>query len=133
MGWIADLLKEIPSAARYKAELEEMEKENATLKAEKKKLAAEIEASRKQLSELKGQAGGLPQDAENILAFIAENERVTAGHVAHALKLSQGVTDMHIEDLMNSNHIDGSFAFGEDPEYYLAQAGRRYLHAKGRL
>ena len=32
MGWIADLLKEIPSAARYKAELEEMERENAELK-----------------------------------------------------------------------------------------------------
>lgn len=32
MGWIADLLKEIPSAARYKAELEAMEKENVLLK-----------------------------------------------------------------------------------------------------
>ena len=32
MGWIADLLKEIPSAARYKAELETMEKENILLK-----------------------------------------------------------------------------------------------------
>ena len=31
MGWIADLLKEIPSAARYKAELETMEKENGLL------------------------------------------------------------------------------------------------------
>ena len=26
MGWIADLLKEIPSAARYKSELEAIEK-----------------------------------------------------------------------------------------------------------
>lgn len=32
MGWIADLLKEIPSAARYKSELEAMERENAQLK-----------------------------------------------------------------------------------------------------
>ncbi len=32
MGWIADLLKEIPSAAGYKAQLEAMEKENVLLK-----------------------------------------------------------------------------------------------------
>lgn len=43
MGWVADLLKEIPSAARYKSELEAMEKENITLKAEIAVLKAENE------------------------------------------------------------------------------------------
>ena len=50
MGWIADLLKEIPSAARYKAELEAMEKENVLLKqkvssleSDNKKLRQEIQ------------------------------------------------------------------------------------------
>ncbi len=50
MGWIADLLKEIPSAARYKAELEAMEKENvllnqkvSSLESENKNLRHEIQ------------------------------------------------------------------------------------------
>jgi predicted HTH transcriptional regulator len=133
MGWIADLLKEIPSAARYKAELEEMERQNASLKAENAKLKSGLEASRNELTDLKTPAGALPQDAENILAFIAQNERATAAHIAHALKISKGATDMHLEDLMNANHIDASFAVGQETEYYLAQTGRRYLNAKGLL
>lgn len=53
MGWLADLLKEIPSAARYKAELEELaaehaalKKENAELKGALDKAAAELAAVR---------------------------------------------------------------------------------------
>jgi|GEM_PF-1736512 len=52
MGWIADLLKGIPSAARYKAELEEMEKENTSRKAENLRLKADLEALRKELAAL---------------------------------------------------------------------------------
>jgi predicted HTH transcriptional regulator len=133
MGWIADLLKEIPSAARYKAELEEMEKENASLKAENATLKSQVETLRNELATLKTPSGGLPLDAEKILGFIAKNENTTAPHVARALGLNKGVVDMHLEDLMNSNHIDASFVMGEEPEYYLAQSGRRYLHGKGQL
>ena len=43
MGWISDLLKEIPSAARYKSELEAMEKKNAELKSEVAMLREEIQ------------------------------------------------------------------------------------------
>jgi len=44
MGWLADLLKEIPSAARYKAELEQLTSEHAALKEENTKLKAALEA-----------------------------------------------------------------------------------------
>ena len=133
MGWIADLLKEIPSAARYKVELEEMEKQNATLKAENASLKSELEPLRNELAALKTSAGGLAQDAEKILAFIARNEDATAQQVARALGMSKGAADMHLEDLTTSNHIDASFVIGQEPEYYLAQTGRRYLHSKGLL
>ena len=42
MGWIADLLKEIPSAARYKVELEAMAKENSSLKSQVSNLRQEL-------------------------------------------------------------------------------------------
>jgi len=43
MGWVADLLREIPLSARYKSELEAMERENAELKAEIRICRATVE------------------------------------------------------------------------------------------
>ena len=110
-----------------------MEKENTSLKAENATLKSQLETLGKELAALKTPAGGLPQDAEKILGFIARNENTTAPHIARALGLNKGVVDMHLEDLMTSNHIDASFVMDQEPEYYLAQSGRRYLHGKDQL
>jgi uncharacterized protein YgbK (DUF1537 family) len=126
MGWIADLLKEIPSAARYKAELEAMEKENNSLR-------AEVEALRSELKSYKPAEGSLIPDVEKILIVIGRHEYITAAQVAHSLSLSKGLVEMHLEDLMTAQHIDASYAMGQETEYYLKQSGRRYLHAKGLL
>ena len=53
MGWIADLLQEIPSAARYKSELEALaakEKNNETLI---ENLQSEVADQRKEIERLK--------------------------------------------------------------------------------
>ena len=129
MGWIADLLKEIPSAARYKAELEAMEKENASLKTENSRLKSELDA-------LKAKATGqpkLPDDVEKVLLFISQNEQTPAAHIAARLSLRQQVVDMHLEDLIGADYIDGSYAAMQETTYYLKQAGRRYLHSRGML
>ncbi|OGP51311.1 MAG: hypothetical protein A2Y79_03810 [Deltaproteobacteria bacterium RBG_13_43_22] len=52
MGWIADLLKEIPSAARYKFELEQLENENLSLKTENGVLQAKLLAAEEKIKEL---------------------------------------------------------------------------------
>lgn len=53
MGWIADLLKEIPLSANYKVALEAMEKENGSLKSEKTALKADTEILKSQIEYLR--------------------------------------------------------------------------------
>jgi DNA-binding MarR family transcriptional regulator len=132
MGWVADLLKEIPSAARYKSELEAMEKENLALRAENSFLKSQLEAARRETETLQG-GRALPQDAEAILRFVASNEDAMPSLIAQALSMSKGVVEMHLDDLENKKYLDGSYAVGEERRYYLQQAGRKYLHAKGAL
>ena len=131
MGWVADLLKEIPPAARFKAELEAMEKEGIALKEENDSLKSELQALRNELSEHRSREGTLAKDAETILVFIAKNAYATAPQVAKTLGMSKSVTDMHLEDLETAKHIDALHLMGQESQYYLEQTGRRYLHAKG--
>jgi predicted HTH transcriptional regulator len=128
MGWVADLLKEIPSAAHYKAKLEKMERENKLLKAENEKLKSELETLRKELATFKAP---LEPDAEKILEFIAQNEQVTPSEIECVLGMNMSIIDMHLENLLTTNYIEASYVIDREPEYYLGQAGRRYLHAKG--
>lgn len=133
MGWIADLLLEIPTAARYKAQLEAMENENTSLRAENSRLSSELEALRDELAVRNAPADGVHQDAERILDFIGSHENTTAPQIANAVSMAKGVVDMHLVDLRTSKHIDAPLAMNQEPPYYLTQTGRRYLHAKGLL
>lgn len=53
MAWLADLLKEIPSAARYKSELEAMARENEQLKEENTLLNSQIKIHQSKIEELR--------------------------------------------------------------------------------
>ena len=122
MGWIADLLKEIPSAARYKSELEAMEKESAALKNENIELRLRVEEidAQKRIEEL-------PEDSKRILAFLSHHEDMRTSVIAGTLSLSITVTKMHLEDLIKSGYIDAHYTIGEEPEHYLQQRGRKYV------
>lgn len=133
MGWIADLLKEIPSAARYKAELEDMEKENEALKAENARLRAGLQYLEGELTALKAKAARLDPDAEKILALFAKHESATPSQVARAVGVSKGAAEMHLEDLETLGHLSVSYIMNQEAQYSLAQSGRRHLHAKGLL
>jgi hypothetical protein len=131
MGWIADLLKEIPSAARYKVELDGMEKENASLKAENVSLKLKIDA----LTALKAFSSGFDPDAEKILVYIARRDYDSPSgiDIKSALSLTGGVTNMHLEDLMTEGYIGSIENIYTERRYCLMQPGRRYLHDKGLL
>lgn len=62
MGWVADLLKEIPSAARYKSDLEKLasdhevlKSENVALKDENTTLKSELHAAKEEIRNLEEQ------------------------------------------------------------------------------
>jgi hypothetical protein len=52
-GWLADLLKEIPSAARYMAELEELASSHEKLQAQDRIQKSELEAKDVEIRNLK--------------------------------------------------------------------------------
>ena len=76
MGWIADLLQEIPSAARYKAELEAMEKENAVLKSQVSNLRQEIQRRDDIIQKEKSHGTHLEEIKEKILLLLSKQNEV---------------------------------------------------------
>ena len=133
MGWIADLLKEVPTAAKYKADLETMERENAQLKAANAALRSEVERLRATGHSSSSVLNNLSQAAESVLVYVAEHEESSASQIAYATGLGKNEVEMHLEDLLDTKQVNARYTMGREPEYYLEQAGRRYLHARGKL
>lgn len=52
MGWLTDLLKEIPSTALYKSKLEQLASEHAILKSENRDLQAKLVEAQKRIEQL---------------------------------------------------------------------------------
>jgi hypothetical protein len=133
MGWIADLLKEIPTAAKYKADLESMERENASLRSSVTALRTELDRLRASGQSSSPIMNNLDRVAESVLAFIAKNQDSFPSQISRALGIVQNIVDMHLDDLQGSKYIDASCAVNQEPRFYLEQVGRRYLHTRGLL
>ena len=133
MGWVADLLKEVPTAAKYKADLETMERENASLKASNAALRAELDRLRASGQTSSPVLSNLSSAAETVLSFIAKHEDSSPSQIAHSTDISKNVVEMHLDDLLQLKHVNAHYMMGREPEYYLEQVGRRYLHTRGLL
>jgi hypothetical protein len=137
MGWIADLLQEIPSAARYKIQLEQMATENAELKSkvatlESKLLAAE-EKIRHQDETIKKQSPDIHDEPleklkVDILLFLSEQRaRVTADEVASHRQINPQIALHHLTELSKKNMVLTSRAVNSPPFWRLGDEGRAYL------
>jgi hypothetical protein len=134
MGWIADLLQEIPSAARYKAELESMEKENAKLKEQVALLTAANQRLEAQAAQNSAAGPQLDKECELALLYVSKHARASAKNVAHAVAIPQARTDMHLVDLQEKLYVTKNYAWDDGDYFYsLMQDGRRYLNKKGLL
>ena len=131
MGWLADLLKEIPSAARYKAELEQLAREHTGLKAENATLKAALEKANAELAASRLGAGGdLGPEKEKILRLLSERDRLAPQAIASACGMGVELANFHLEELFDSNHVTNVLVMGEGAYYSLDQNGRRYLVAR---
>lgn len=131
MGWIADLLKEIPSAAKFKADLEEMEKENKKLKEENQDLRKKLDLAERELEKEKSLTNKLDPLAEEVLRFLASVDEAQTSQIASRLNKSKVLIEMHLSNLDEMEYIGVRYVLGEEPIYFLEQKGRRYLHANG--
>lgn len=133
MGWIADLLKEIPSAARYKSELEAMEKENASLKSEVAKLREEIQRRDDIVEKEKSHSDRLEEVKEKILAALTQHEELEAEQMSRLLNIGSQLATFHLEELKNSDMVNDYYAVGSPVYWGIIQGGRAYLVRHGLL
>ena len=136
MGWIADLLQEIPSAARYKSELEVMEKKVISLEAENVNLRQEIQRRDDVIQKEKSHSGHLEEIKEKVLVLLSKKKEVREEEIIQHLAVSAQLAAFHLADLKTSNLIYNTtvlFMMGNSPPttYSLTQEGRRYLVTHG--
>lgn len=134
MGWIADLLKEIPSAARYKAELESMERKVIALEAENTSLREEIQRRDDVIQKENSHGQRLEEIREQMLAIIAKQEGITETAIAAALNINAQLARFHLQELSKSGFAGATLNMGGGPgRWGLMQEGRRYLASHGLL
>ena len=135
MGWIADLLKEIPSAARYKAELEEMEKENASLKAEKAILESQVADLRQvmqqrddEIQREQSSTQRLEERKEEILILLGHVQEMIESRIGAKLDMGGQLAKFHLKDLEAAGLVTHVSITGRrDPPWLITQQGRAYL------
>ena len=138
MGWIADLLKEIPSAARYKAELEKLESSHESLQAQNRIQKSQLEAKDIEIRNLKEQlterqTHRLDAMKERLLLFMSAHQYVLVAQVAQHWGIGISVAMHHLENLKADSFVQvGYNAMGEAHwRWSLSPDGRSYLVEHG--
>lgn len=122
MGFIADLLKEIPAAAKYQAALLEMENENARLKTENAEL-------REELGQFINQWETLDWDAVRALVYLSRHEFAHAHEIAGAYQMNVQIAESYLSYLAKGGFVHPPL--NGEARYGLAHKGRRYLRERG--
>jgi hypothetical protein len=126
MGWLADLLQEIPLSAALKVKLEKAEADYEALKRERDKLAKENENLRKQIGEKQEQNSGLSSEETEILKAMAHTSQdVAAPAIASHFKMHQTKAEHFLNELQDKRLIDAHYYSDGRIEYYLTREGKK--------
>ncbi|MBI2290133.1 MAG: hypothetical protein HYU73_07330 [Betaproteobacteria bacterium] len=124
MGAIADLIRKIPAAAKYRAALEAMERENVQLRAENEDLKQELAQYLQQWETLDG-------DAVTTLVYLSQYERGHSHEIAATNKVNPQTVEAYLKFLAQHAYVhppeNGEAGYG------IAYKGRRYLRDRGLL
>jgi DNA-binding MarR family transcriptional regulator len=137
MGWIADLLQEIPSAARYKVQLEQLEAEHKVLESENRELRANLETAKLEINRLKQEAqekqkenvaqnSDLPELQHKILVLLGDDAMETS-EIASRIGKSTETAKFHLDELHQAEFVRFSVNLDWQTIWSLRQEGRRYL------
>ena len=133
MGWIADLLQEIPSAARYKSELEAMEKKVISLESENVNFRQEIQRRDDIIQKEKFHSNRLEEIKEKILKILSEQNEANCHQISHTLSANEQVVTFHLTELENINLVNPSYIMNSPVIWSIAHEGRKYLISHGLL
>jgi hypothetical protein len=136
MGFLTDLLKDIPLSANLQEKLRTLEAkyaavetENAILKDDKRKLEAENKRLKQEIESLT-HTDDITEIERKILALFGDpNGDHTAEGIVEELRLHPTKVDYYLEALVNKRYIRqaGVYAVSEPIPYYIEQKGREYL------
>lgn len=138
MGWIRDLLKEVPLSTVLQERVELAEEKFAKVEAEAQSLRDRIVALESENAELRGRLprqGTVSADGGRILVCLFREEgRGDKRHLAGHLQMEVGVVQYHLDRLKElgfaqrtGGRADGTVFWGVTAE------GRRYVVEKGLL
>lgn len=122
MSVIADLLKELPAAAKYQAALEAMQGEIERLRAENAGLKEELGRFIDRWETLDG-------DALNTLLYLSRCERGSAAEIARANQVNIQIVEAYLRQLVAGRYVQ-THASRESDHYALAHKGRWYLRER---
>jgi hypothetical protein len=121
----AELLKNVPAAAAYRARLEAMEAELERLQAENAELKTELSRYIDRWETLDG-------EALNTLLYLACRERGNPLEIADANKVNIQIVETYLRQLVTCQYVH-AHDHNEAPHYRLADKGRWYLRERGLL
>ena len=141
MGWTADLLKEIPSAARYKSELEAMEKSlsecqlaNKKLELDNINLRQEIQRRDDVIQNEKSHGERLDEVREKILLAVAKSDDATNQQISQISGASELIATYHLGELRKTKMVSVQHTMGSDwagtsgsSNWSVSQTGLAYL------
>jgi hypothetical protein len=142
MGWIVDLLKEIPLSAVLKEKIANIEAkyaatetENAILKDDLRKANAEVTKLKKQAEEL-SHKDDLDETELKLLHIIANldyDDSVVTTLTPYFSDVSAPRLDYHIQRLEDFGYLHSGIIDARGIHYSITQEGRTFLLKKGRL
>jgi chromosome segregation ATPase len=146
MGFITDLLKDIPLSAVLRERLAEADQKVSALEAQVRKLETEstqlratvkqkdAEIERLLAQTQKQQTAGLAEIEKRILLMLASEGSIGEGDIAKRLGVGQHVADHHLEKLEDAQMIWAEKAtYGVPLCWQLMRPGRDYLIEHGLL
>jgi regulator of replication initiation timing len=125
MDWMEDLMRNVPAASPFRAQLEKMAAEHARLSQENTDLKIQLSRHIEQWETLDG-------DAVKTLQHLAGEAFENADAIARAHKMNFQITDSYLKFLVRHAYVVAPGASAQK-SYGLTSKGRRYLQERGLL
>jgi hypothetical protein len=139
MGWLTDLLKEIPISAVLKEKLDAVEAKHSEVEDENARLKDDLRHAKEQIKTLEGRiasltnANQLPPVEIEILKLLADHRELKKQTLCRKFQLHPQSLRYHFERLSLEgyiSHVEVSVSTGIDDVYSLKHKGREYLTQK---
>lgn len=129
MGWLADILQELPLSAALKSKLEEKEAQYEKLYRDHGNALRELNELQERLAKYEKQqdGDGLSDEERSIITLLAKNGGyLRLQDIAAQLKIHATRAEHFLEELEAKEFVHCAHSYLEPTSYGLASAGKKY-------